>query len=307
MTTAETGSIMQKNVLPLIDVARFQLDQRLPAEHIEHFSPETVVAMRTILSVGRALRGIDVQHGVEMKSEGILNLVTQWDKTSGDIIRRELASSFPTDPILSEEVAQQPDNLLAQPRLWVVDELDGTFNASRGISYFAIAIGLVENGKPKCGAVYSPPLDQLFYGEIGFGSFLDGEKINVRKTAVLHASSIITNPTYKASDLHHHLDLLRVTNSPRVNVCGSSVMLLSEVAAGRHDLGFALELKPWDRAAVEPILIESGAEIRGVDGRTDTTILDSDIVVGSKDLVDQFIPLARPLLKEWGFAPKKSL
>lgn len=307
MPTVESRDTMNKNVLPLVDASQFQLDRRLPGEHLKRFAPETVFAMQTALSVGHVFRTIDVTEGVETKTEGVLNRVTAWDRASGEIIRRELKTHFPNDPVLSEEVVEKPENLLSQPRLWVGDELDGTFNASQMISYYAVSIGFVRSGQPWSGAIYFPPVDQLYYGEVGVGTFSDGWPAKRYVGEKLSEVSITTNAAYKTVDFHKHLDLLRVTGSPRGTVCGATVLSLAEVALGRHALGFSLESKPWDKAAAQALVTAAGLDIRGVDGRPNPSILEGDIVVGDKRFIDQFIPLAQPLLKEWGFAPKKSL
>lgn len=302
MPTAEVRS-----TLPLVATTRFRLDRRLPGEHLKRFAPETVFAMQTALSVGHAFRNIDVEDGVETKAEGVLNRVTAWDRASGEIIRRELKAHFPNDPVLSEEVVEKPENLLSQPRLWVGDELDGTFNASQRISYYAVSIGFVRSGQPWSGAIYFPPVDQLYYGEVGVGTFSDGWPAKRYVGEKLSAVSITTNAAYKAEDAHKHLDLLRATGSPRLTVCGATVLSLAEVALGRHALGFSLESKPWDKAAAQALVTAAGLEVRGIDGRPNPSILESDIVVGDKRFIDQFIPLAQPLLQEWGFTPKQSL
>lgn len=298
---------MDKNVLPLVDVSRFQLERRLPSEHLQRFSPETVFAMQTALTIGRAFRDIDVGKGLETKAEGVMNRVSAWDRASSKIIRREIATRFPADSVLSEEVEELPDDLLTQKRLWVADELDGTWNASQGVGYYAVSIGFVQQGEPYSGAIYFPPVDQLYYGEIGVGTFSDGSPAKRYQEEKLSEVSITTNAAYKTADFHKHLDLLRATGSPRGTVCGATVLSLAEVALGRHAVGFSLESKPWDKAAAQALVVAAGLDVRGIDGRTNPSILESDIVVGDKRFIDQFIPLAQPLLREWGFTPKQSL
>lgn len=307
MPTVESRDTMNKNVLPLVDVSRFQLDRRLPKEHLKRFAPETVFAMQTALSVGRAFRDIDVTQGVKTKDEGVLNLVTEWDNASRGIIRRELAAQFPNDPILSEEVETRPEDPMSKPRLWVVDELDGTFNASQEINYYAVSIGFVEKGIPRLGAVYFPPVDQLYYGEVGVGTFSDGSPAQPYQKGHLNEVSITTDCAYKMEDAQKYLKMLLKIGSPRFSICGATVLSLTEVALGRHALGFSLQSMPWDKAASRALATAEGLDVRGVDGRPNPSIMESDVVVGSKHFVDQFIPLAKPLLQEWGFTPKQSL
>src|SRR3990170_2395592 len=221
MSTIEAKHDMSH--LPCVDLSRFNLEQRLSKEILNGLSSETLFAMRTVLTIGQSIRAVDVRKGVAVKSEGVLNLVSEWDRLSSEVVRRELKTHYPNDPLLSEEIEPKPSDPLKNPRLWVVDELDGTFNASRGINYYAIAIGFVKDGRPASGAVYFPPADQLIYGEIGVGTFLDETRVRVRDHGELAKASITTNASYQIETLHKHLALLVATRSPRVTVCGSTV------------------------------------------------------------------------------------
>lgn len=297
---------MDKTILPVLNPARFELDTRLSAEHLQRFSPETLFAMRTALKVGRAIRGVKVSDvsQVNTKAEGTQNLFTVADSLSRRTIQDELRTHYPHDLVLTEEVEPKPADPLTAPRLWVIDELDGSFNFSRQIKYYAVAIGFLKLGKPVSGVVYFPPTDELFYGEVGVGAFLDEMALGLRRESNLTNSSVTTNASYHTTISDRHLDLLKVTGTPRITVCGSTVMSLTEVVAGRHDLAFALDTKPWDVAAPWALLTALGEEPWGVDGRK-ITILDSDILFGNPALKMQFVNKANPLLKEWQFMPKR--
>lgn len=307
MSDVEIESRMSASELPKVPESRFDLGKRLTSEHLSRFSQETICAMRTVLMVGRALRSVEVAEKVATKNEGVLNLVTIWDETSRDIISAELKKHFPQDPLLSEEVEDKPKTPQILERLWVVDELDGTFNASEGINYFAVAVGFVKDGKAISGAIYFPPVDQLYYGEVGVGSFRDGLAVKKNTSVELSKSSITTNASYTFETADRHLEMLKACGSPRMTVCGATVLSLAEVALGRHGLGFALDAKPWDKAAPMALMHAAGVPVRGIDGRENVSIFDKDILVGNRRLIAQFLEAVKPLLRKWNFTPEENL
>ena len=94
---------------------------------------------------------------VELK--GPTDYVTHADRDVENVIRRELAAAFPDDAFLGEETAAQFTGPV--DRCWVVDPIDGTHNFLRGVPYWNVAIGYVENGRTEIGVVCDPPADAL--------------------------------------------------------------------------------------------------------------------------------------------------
>ena len=94
-------------------------------------------------------RPLDVQH----KSGG--EPVSRADLESSELIVRRLAAAFPGDAILSEELPDTPSRL-TNPRVWMVDPIDGTSDFLRGDAGYVVMIGLCLEGLPALGVVAQP-------------------------------------------------------------------------------------------------------------------------------------------------------
>jgi len=81
------------------------------------------------------------------------------------VIDAGLISLVPTVPVLSEEGREIP--FLEREHwdeLWLVDPLDGTREVIKGNGEFTVNIGLVQNGAPVFGVVYSPVCGTAYVG-----------------------------------------------------------------------------------------------------------------------------------------------
>ncbi|MEZ4571873.1 MAG: inositol monophosphatase family protein [Thermomicrobiales bacterium] len=104
--------------------------------------------------------------------KGQADLVTDADRASEALITDRLSIAFPDDGILGEESGYS-DLAATAERLWVVDPLDGTTNYAHGFPIYSVSIALVVDGTVEVGAVYMPPLDEMFAAERGQGAWLN--------------------------------------------------------------------------------------------------------------------------------------
>jgi 3'(2'), 5'-bisphosphate nucleotidase len=75
-------------------------------------------------------------------------------------------------PVLSEEGKSIPYAERDRwRRLWVVDPLDGTKEFVKRLGEFTVNIALVEDGRPRIGAVFVPVTNRLYFGAVGEGAF----------------------------------------------------------------------------------------------------------------------------------------
>ena len=112
------------------------------------------------------------------------------------------------------------------------------------------------------GAIYDPTRKELFTGERGQGSFVNGTRLHVSGTATLLDSLLVTGFPY---DVHQKLVPLLAMfgaflgQARAVRRLGSAALDLCYVAAGRFDGFWEQTLKPWDVAAGLLIATEAGA------------------------------------------------
>ena len=107
----------------------------------------------------------------------VVDLVTEADLKSEEILMNAIKKHFPDDGIISEESeAINSDS----KRSWIIDPLDGTVNYANNIPQVAITLMLLEDKKPTQAYVLDIYNDILYEGYKGFGAYKNGEKLSVR-------------------------------------------------------------------------------------------------------------------------------
>ena len=95
----------------------------------------------------------DLREGVKVFSKKHeVDLVTEADLRSEEILINAIKKEFPNDGIMSEE------SEIINPRserFWVIDPLDGTVNYANNIPQVAITLMLLENGSPTQAVSYT--------------------------------------------------------------------------------------------------------------------------------------------------------
>lgn len=141
-----------------------------------------------------------------------------------------------------------------------MDPIDGTLNFMRGRNCSAVSIALLKHKQPVIGVIYCPFDDEMVTAERGKGAFLNGKRIHVSDTPFENAMVAMGTSPYNSALAKKTLDkamrfLLEAGDLRRT---GSAAIDLADVACGRSDLFFELQLSPWDIAAGSLIVEEAG-------------------------------------------------
>jgi 3'(2'), 5'-bisphosphate nucleotidase len=185
--------------------------------------------------------------------------VTVADRLASDLIVTGLATSFPDDPIISEERLGSP-GAFGAPRCWLVDPIDGTKDFIRGEDGYSVMIGLACDGAPVMGVVYQPAIDRLFYATPGAARMVyEGQTTPIAVSQVATAAELrlVVSRSHRSADIDQVKQQLGITNE--VNL-GSVGLKLCVIAAGLRDLYVnpAAKTKAWDSCAPEAILVAAG-------------------------------------------------
>ncbi|MBI5571779.1 MAG: inositol monophosphatase [Desulfomonile tiedjei] len=190
-----------------------------------------------------------------------IDIVTDADRVSEDLILKAIAREFPDHDVLAEET---PPALTGSRWLWIVDPLDGTVNFAHGLPLFCISIGLMHDNVLVAGMVYDPLRRESFFALRGEGAFLDGNRIEVSQADRLDRSLVATGFPYDrgtAPDNNVKEFASVVTRVQGIRRAGSAALDLAYVAAGRLDGFWELKLKPWDMAAGMILVEEAGGRV----------------------------------------------
>ena len=109
------------------------------------------------IEAGEAIIEVYEARDLQIERKADDSPLTLADRRAHDVIDAGLISLAPNVPVLSEEGPDIPFSERAPwDELWLVDPLDGTREFIKGNGEFTVNIGLVQNGAPIFGVVYSP-------------------------------------------------------------------------------------------------------------------------------------------------------
>jgi myo-inositol-1(or 4)-monophosphatase len=229
--------------------------------------------------------------GVETEYKGDVDLVTEADRTSEQLIVERLHAAFPDHGVFGEEGAREG---LENEYRWYIDPLDGTTNFAHGFPVFCVVLGCErraaglsaeQDGEMVAGVIYDPLRDEMFAAERGAGATLNGKTIHASRTKKLQESLIATGfPSHKrhrSPNVHFYQEF--TLRSHGVRRAGSAALDLAYVASGRLDAFWEFNLNPWDTSAGYLLMEEAGGKITHFDGGKFT--LDSREVFASNGLI----------------------
>ncbi len=181
-----------------------------------------------------------------------------------------LMSGVPDAAICSEEaglVGGGGDTLI------ILDPVDGTNNAIRGIPYWAVSIGVLRDGDPVAGLVRNVPSKQDHLVIVGEGAWRDGNPARPVTVASLGASTVAIQRSATADAAARATNLMMSVTTARV--LGSAALDLVGVGSGQFhayanvntDLSKGYGEKVVDYAAAAIFSLYVGAVVTDASGR----------------------------------------
>ncbi len=195
------------------------------------------------------------------------DLVTAADLDSERLIVARLRAACPGHAIEAEEEVRDAGGA-AGPR-WFLDPLDGTVNFVHGLPFFAVSLGLFDDGVPEVGVVHAPRLEETFSAARGAGARLNGAPIQVSAATELGEAVLATGFPYRRGELpNSNLEnFARLFYEIRgIRRAGSAALDLAYTACGRLDGYWELHLAPHDVAAGALLVREAGGLVTDLHG-----------------------------------------
>ncbi len=253
-------------------------NQGIDSHSLESFQDRAIAAAQEAGSLLRERHG----SSFAIAKKGRINLVTEMDLASEELIVRRLLTAYPDHQILAEERGQSQSS---SPWKWVIDPLDGTTNYAHGYRFFCVSIGLEFQGKIVLGVVHDPITLETFSAISGAGAELNGQPIRVSIEATLENAMLSTGFSYQPEAVEQNLELFNalIRQARAIRRDGSAALDLCYVACGRFDGFWELSLSAWDVAAGTLIVREAGGGVSRFDGAPGT-IYDGEIVVSNGSL-----------------------
>ncbi|MFC2030947.1 inositol monophosphatase family protein [Chloroflexota bacterium] len=237
-------------------------------------------AQETARQAGQLLVDLYRQHHTVWHKSSDIDIVTEADLASEELIVRAIRSAFPDHRILSEEglgALNEPRSAQSSsdgaageaPFLWLVDPLDGTVNYAHGFPCWGVSLALARRGTVLMALTHDPLLDETYWAERGGGAMLNEEPIRVSDVPELGDALVATGFAYRRSTLtdDNLAEFAAVTPHVQgVRRAGAAVLDLAYVAAGRLDAYWELHLNPWDWAAGWLLVEEAGGRVTDLQG-----------------------------------------
>jgi myo-inositol-1(or 4)-monophosphatase len=191
--------------------------------------------------------------------------VTEADRAAEAVMRRLIKANFPQHGIVGEEFgSERPD----AEYVWVLDPIDGTKSFISGFPIWGTLIALLHNGAPVYGMMHQPYIGERFTGDSGSAAYrgpTGNRKLAVRRCASLEeASSFTTSPLLMSPSDREAF--YRVEKQVRLSRYGGDCYSYCMLAAGHLDLVIETELKPYDIAALIPIVTGAGGIVTTWEG-----------------------------------------
>jgi myo-inositol-1(or 4)-monophosphatase len=204
---------------------------------------------------------------INVSKKGDINLVTEADLASEELIIERIKSYYPKHSILAEEAGNAVVIGGENKWKWVIDPLDGTTNFAHGYPCFCVTMALEHDAEIVIGVTFDPTRDEMFAAERGRGATLNGKPIRVSETEDLSEALIVTGFPYdfkRRADFARHLTEF-LLQSRGVRRDGSAAIDMAYVACGRFDGFWEEGLNPWDMAAGSLLIEEAGGQVTGYD------------------------------------------
>jgi myo-inositol-1(or 4)-monophosphatase len=233
---------------------------------IEHVAIElaTLAGAEITRTFGSIFR-VRYKPGQSDEKVNLRDPVSEVDSRIETLIRARLAERFPDHDIIGEEMKDRLGR--AHEYLWAVDPIDGTTNFVNGFPVFAASIGVLRDGRPVVGAVWSSISHALragvYHAREGGTLRFEGDDVRPKVNPAVRRR-LAGVPTARASD----------ESAWETRKTGSAAVECALVAAGLMQVARFASPNIWDVAGGLPLLRASGCDIRRADGSGWTAMRD---------------------------------
>lgn len=224
------------------------------------------------------------EYEINSKSSDRFNPVTTADLESSAHIIERLEQEFPDMQVLSEENLDVEIDWSG--KVWIIDPIDGTIPFTKHENFWAILIGLCDNGIPVMGVMYFPVLKEMYWAEKGKGAFCDGKKLKVNDIDRIEDAEGCIENKFRASlpfrELIKDVWCIAAIMRKMLNKEASAI-----ICAGNSG-------GKWDLCATQIIIEEAGGQMTYLNGKevnykTNSPFIGRPVLVSNKALHDNIL------------------
>lgn len=207
--------------------------------------------------------------------------VTAADRKAEEVLRAHLLAAFPDCGIIGEEF---PPHRPEQKYTWVIDPIDGTRAFITGRTTFCTLLGLLEDGVPVLGFIDQPVTRERWWGgrgvAAGFKGGFGGTPGTRQNVSLAEAEFSSTAPEMFSAEQMVRLD--RLKGAAKRVYWGGDAYAYGLLALGQIDVVAECSLKPWDWAALAPVVEAAGGVVTDWAGRAlKLGVTEGDVVAAA--------------------------
>lgn len=236
---------------------------------------------RDLIQLVHSVRPIirDRQRISQVREKGLADFVTQADVAVQHTLCTQLKRRWPGIQFMGEEEGARPED--CRRPMWILDPIDGTNNLIHDYRESAVSLALWDGEQVVMGVVYNPFLHETYSAALGRGARCNGKAIRVSaRPDLAHSLALFGTSPYekeRADQVFAQAKALYLRTED-LHRGGSAALDLCRVAAGRAEVYFEYNLKPWDYAAGQLIVREAGGRCTALDGSPLPVVENADLL-----------------------------
>ncbi len=224
-------------------------------------SPLLNIIFQSLNKVTRnVLRDFGEIENLQVSPNSIDNFVSRTENKIYSTLLDDLTKSRPAWGMKLNSIEES----IEDKYYWIVDTLNGRFNFSHAVPYFAISISVEFNNEILSTVILDPLRDEIFFAEKGKGSYLNDRRIRVSRRSSISScvfSIYDDNQTINnkmSNNIFEPIFSLASQYSSLTREFGSSALNFAWLASGKIDCLFANNLNKNQIACGELLIKESG-------------------------------------------------
>jgi myo-inositol-1(or 4)-monophosphatase len=219
------------------------------------------------------------------------DFVSVVDRAAEEALAAVISARLPEAVLLAEEGT--PDAAIARGVAVVADPLDGTTNFLHGFPWYATSIGVLVDGVLAAGAIVNAATGETFVAAAGLGAERlrpDAEPEPLRVSSIDEPLRALIGTGFPFKHAHHLAMYQRqfaavALRTAGMRRAGSAALDLCDVACGRFEGFWEIELAPWDVAAGVLLVREAGGRVTDFAG-VDVPVAHGPIVASNGHMHD---------------------
>lgn len=210
----------------------------------------------TLLKASKVLRrDFNELEMLQNSKSGTDNFVNSSLRTIKELIHADLVKARPELGLYYVEESSLKPIIPINDDYFIITPISGIKNYSKGLSYFATSIALLNKKNVLASVIYDPIKDEMFYSEKGKGAFINNSRIRVSSNKNISNSVFVFE---RASLMRDFIDKSITSDDNNIRVLGSNCLDLANTASGRVDGYFSDKLDDVKLSAGLLILREAG-------------------------------------------------